>query len=58
MVDDPSNGTDIFSKKWQELTKQLSNNKIVFKEGGKNLMVQWLESQLKLDSGVLDPLLK
>ena len=58
MVDDPANGTDLFSKKWQELTKTLSNGKVQFKNEGKNLMVQWLESQLKLDSGVLDSLLK
>ena len=58
MVDNPANGTDLFSKKWQELTQTLSNGKVQFKTGGKNLMVQWLESQLKLDSGVLDSLLK
>ena len=57
MVDDPKNGTDIFSKKWQELTKELSNGKVQFQTGGKNLMVSWLESQLKLDSGTLNALL-
>ena len=58
MVDDPSNGTDLFSKKWQELTQKLTNGKIQFKTGGKTLMVQWLESQLKLDHGALDSLLR
>ena len=57
MVDDPANGSDLFSKKWQELTKNLSNGKVQFQAGGKNLMVQWLESQLKIDSGVLHSLL-